>query len=414
MTIKTTVFSKISVLLLLFAAAVFIAGCDNQPPAAQETQDEHVQGVSGHSDHEDEGHNQHEQEAVQLTKAQLDEMGVKLGVAGPGALLEKLSLAGKVVLDPRRIAHIASPVSGVVQQVAVHVGDQVKTGDVLVVLNSRELAQTRSSYLAAQALLDLAKASFEREQRLYKQKIAPEAEFLQARQELREAKINLNLAKNQLRAIGLNPKELPAIASKPNQALTRYKLTAPISGTVISWHLTRGELFPVAQDNNPLVIADLSSVLVKLTVYPKDLEKIIAGQKVMVTSGNGQLKAAATIDYLSAVVNEKSHSATARVVLANPKGQWKPGMFVTGQVITKAWEGKVVVPATALQTIEGKTIVFKKTKQGFKPQPVEVGHVDDKQVEIISGLQTGDRYAAVNSFILKAEMLKDTFSGHHH
>ena len=371
-------------------------------------------GPEGENAHEDHAGHQGQGGAVQLTTAQLEEFGIDLATAQPGTLQLVRTLPGEVVFNPDRLAHVVPRVPGVVSEVRVSVGDQVREGEVMAVLVSRELAKAKSQYLAALAQLELAEANFEREKALWEQKITPESEYLAAKQELETARVQKRLAERALHALGLSKGEVARLPEQPETALARYELTAPIRGSVTERHLAQGEVVPDQPDEPPFVVADLSNVWVQLTVYPKDLAAIQPGQRVVITTDESDLKASGEIEYVSPSVGEATRTATARVVLPNPEGRWRPGLFVTGRVRTEEIPADVVVPRAALQTMDGQTVVFVKTPEGFKPQPVEVGRTSRTRAAITSGLQPGDRYASANSFTLKAEMSKGSFGGHHH
>lgn len=375
--------------------------------------------AGGDHAHEEEGHEHGDGEhadAVQLTPAELQEFGIRIDAAAAADLPVGLVLPGEIVFDPNMLAHVTPRVAGVVQEVRKRVGDQVQAGDVLAVLSSRELAQVKSTYLAARARLELARANFERERRLFEQEIAPEAEFLQAKQALREAEVQLSLSERELHALGLNEQQVQELPQQDEAALTTYEMTAPIGGTIIERHLTQGEVVPEQPAEPPFVIADLDSVWVQLTVYPKNLGQVRAGQPVTVVGRGTSAAAEGVIDYVSPQVSEGTRTALARVVLGNEDGIWRPGQFVSGRVNIAASQASVVVPLSALQTVEGRTVVFVQTPKGFEPRSVEIGRRSSDAVEIVSGLSPGDRYAATNTFTLKAEMGRGLLehAGHAH
>jgi len=475
MTIQSNPLKKVPALLLpLVAVAMLAVGCGEQPAAAQPA-DEHGHahsaeagpGDTGHAedahdghdhaaepsaeagdearDHEGHQHDEHGHEAdqgedahddhgqedahaghghedehdeglVQIDAQELEEFGIELRAAEAGTLASVLSLPGEVVFNPDLVAHVTPRVPGVVQRVAKGIGDVVEAGEVLAVLDSRELAQAKSAYLAAQAKLELAQANFERKQKLFEQEIAPEAEFLQARQALREATIGLQLAERDLHALGLNEQQVASLPEQEDEALTRYELTAPISGTIIERHLTQGEVVSGEPSEPPFVVASIDTVWVQLTVYPKNLGQVRVGQEVRVAADNTAASATGTIDYVSLQVREGTRTALARVVLSNEDGTWRPGQFVAAQVRLSETQAAVVVPASALQTVEGQTVVYVQTPEGFEPRPVELGRRNQERVEILSGLQAGERYAATNTFTLKAEQGRGLLehAGHAH
>lgn len=198
-----------------------------------------------------------------------------------------------------------------------------------------------------------------------------------------------------------------------NESLTPYAVLASIDGTIIRKDITLGEV--VREDKMLFEIADLSHVWVNLTVYQKDLPYIRVGQEVTISPGYriSNIKSKGKISYISPVLDEETRTATARVVLPNPSGIWRPGLFVTGRVEIENIYVPVMIPKSALQTINDKTCVFVKTEHGFIPKPVEIGRSNETHVEIISGLKPGQQYVSEGAFTLKSELLKEEFGGGH-
>jgi len=198
-----------------------------------------------------------------------------------------------------------------------------------------------------------------------------------------------------------------------SQTLVPYKLQTLIPGTIVEKHITRGEA--VTRESELFVITDLSTVWVDLSVYQRDLSSVRTGQRVVISAGHGLREREATINYLAPVVSEETRTSTARVVLANPDGIWRPGMFITGRVEVFAEELPVVVPTTALQTVDGDDVIFVEQDDGIVPRRVEVGRLGATHVEIAGGLEAGERYVASGGFTLKAELEREQFGqGHSH
>ena len=196
-----------------------------------------------------------------------------------------------------------------------------------------------------------------------------------------------------------------------NESLSPYEVRSLISGTVIERHITLGEF--VRDDGDIFVIADLSTVWANLTVYPRDLERVRARQRVTIRGATGGAAADGAIDYIGPVLGEPTRAATARVTLANPGRNWRPGMFVTADVVISERHVAVAVEDGAVQHLAGKNVVFVQEEGHFEARPVEVGPGDGRLVEIRSGLEPGERYVAKGSFILKSELLKSE-AGHDH
>jgi len=389
------------VVLVLAAATMWRMGLAGSVAIAG---DEHVNEKGGHDGHGDE-------DIVRLSPEEIKEFGIEVGTAGPGRLHVYVSLPGEVVPNADRLAHIVPRVSGIVREVTKTLGDRVRAGEVMAVIESRELADMKSSYLAAKERILLAEANFRRVEKLWKKKISPEKEYLEAKQALAEARIELRSAEQKLHALGLSDEYLERMPEHPDISFTRYEVTAPFEGTVIEKHIAMGEA--LKEDAGAFVVADLSSVWVDLDVYQKNLSLVQKGQSVIISAGHGIPDVKARISYVGPLVGEETRTALARVVLPNKGGKWRPGLFVTGKIATSEIEAPLVVPKSALQTVEGRLSVFVQTEEGFEPHPVTTGRANGTLVEITSGLKPGDRYVTKGAFTLKAQLSKGAFGGGH-
>lgn len=188
-----------------------------------------------------------------------------------------------------------------------------------------------------------------------------------------------------------------------SDSLVRYELKTLINGIVIAKHLTIGEA--VGPDKQAFLIADLSTVWVDLSVYQKDLAEVAMGQAVRIHAVQQGPDAEGTISYITPVVDQVTRTATARVVLPNPDRKWLPGMFVTGHTLDERGAAVAIVPS-ALQTLDGKAVVFVETSSGFAPREVTLGRQGETLVEVLAGLSPGERFVSKNSFLLKAELAK--------
>jgi cobalt-zinc-cadmium efflux system membrane fusion protein len=190
-----------------------------------------------------------------------------------------------------------------------------------------------------------------------------------------------------------------------NQSLTVYDLKAPIGGTVIDRQISLGEY---ASEQKPaFVVADLSTIWVDLSIYRQDLRRVRIGDEVLIDPDDGAGDIKGEISYLAPVGASETQTAVARVVLQNPKGRLRPGLFATARLILAERKVPVAVHAGAIQTFENKTVVFvREGDDKLEARPVELGDSDQKYVEIRAGIAAGERYVAENSFVVKAEMGK--------
>ena len=409
---KCLLIGIIIVCAVALGAFVFQKMNAGQIASAQENVDEHG-GEYGASKAENGGKDEHGEEVVRISDAELKEFDIGLATAKPGTLDQYVELPGEIVLNSDRLAHVVPTVGGIVREVHAAVGDRIESGQLLAVLESRELANAKAAYLAAVEKLKLAQANFQREARLWEKKVTSEQEYLDARQALAEAKIERNSTEYQLHALGISDDLLKVLPEHPDATYTRLEIHAPQNGTIIEKHITLGE--NVSSDTDVFTIADLASVWVNLNVYQKDLVSIRKGQSVQIEIGHGIPSATGVIAWVGPQVDEGTRTAKARIELANPDGNYRPGLFVTAKVAVGDSSAGLVVPKGALQTFEGKTVIFVQTDEGFEPTPVELGRENGTAVEILSGLAPEQTYVSQGAFTLKAQLSKGAFGdGHNH
>jgi membrane fusion protein, heavy metal efflux system len=195
-----------------------------------------------------------------------------------------------------------------------------------------------------------------------------------------------------------------------NDSLQTYEVRAARAGTVIARNLAAGEFAPAGEALYTL--ADLSTVWVELLVPRADAGRIQAGQAVTLT-GSGLPATTAPIATLPPFGDLESQSVVARVVVPNPEGVWRPGLFAQGTIQLDEYKVPVAVPAAALQTFRDWTVVFLNEGTTYEALPVRTGRRDGEVVEIIAGLEPGMRYVTGNSFLLKADILKSGASHDH-
>ncbi len=194
------------------------------------------------------------------------------------------------------------------------------------------------------------------------------------------------------------------------EKLAWYPLRAPFDGRVIEKHLTLGE--KLSDDSDAFTIADLSSVWADLAVYQKDLSHVKKGMNVSISAGAGMPKANGVIAYMAPIVDEATRTALARVVLANPNGDWRPGLFVNAEISIGQKSAPVVIPKSAVQRIGETPVVFLDTSAGFKPVPVSLGRSNTTYVEVSAGLAVGQRYVTQGAFELKAKIVTSGLGAH--
>nr|WP_041296498.1 efflux RND transporter periplasmic adaptor subunit [Janthinobacterium sp. Marseille] len=333
---------------------------------------------------------------ILLSDAQIKAAGVSLQVADAAHIKTALVLPGEIQFNEDRTAHVVPRLAGVVQSVPANLGQQVKKGQVLAVIASTGLSEQRSELFAAQKRLTLAKLTYEREKKLWQEKISAEQDYLQAQQVLHETEIAVQNARQKLSALGAD--------AGAAGAFNRYEIRAPFDGIVVEKHISLGEA--VKEDANIFTLSDLSTVWADIAVPAKDLNAVRVGEKVTVKASAFDSTATGTVAYVGSLLGVQTRTANARVTLANPQGTWRPGLFVNVEIVSNEVEVPVAVAADAIQTINDKPVIFVKVADGFIAQEVSTGRTDGKRVEIVKGLKAGSEYAAGGSFVIKSELGK--------
>ncbi|HEY0505974.1 MAG TPA: efflux RND transporter periplasmic adaptor subunit [Lysobacter sp.] len=203
-----------------------------------------------------------------------------------------------------------------------------------------------------------------------------------------------------------------ALASiESNLSLTRYTVTAPISGVVLSRTASVGS---IAAENAPLFeIADLSTLWVDLHVFGADAQHIRAGAPVLVTRLSDGATARTTLERVLPGTATASQSTVARAALANDDGLWRPGSAVKARITVDRQPAPLVVPLSALQTFRDWDVVFVRVGDTYEVRPLQLGKRDAQRVEVLSGLVAGDQVVVEQSYVVKADIEKSGASHDH-
>jgi cobalt-zinc-cadmium efflux system membrane fusion protein len=344
---------------------------------------------------------------IRLSEDEIKSAGIESTAAQGGAIAHHIIVPGTIVPQADRIAHVAVRVSGTVAELRKKVGDPVAANEVLAILESREFADAKSEYLAARLTNDLQQDLFERDKALWDKKIESEQQFLRSRNQAANAKMRNDIARQKLFALGLSAAEIAEVPSEPEAFLRRQEVRSPIAGRVVERKVNLGVV--VGRDDletELFVVADLNPVWADLAGSPADLPLIREGQTVSITTRGIAEKVEGKIIFIGPMLDKDSRSARAVVEIANDSGIWRPGSFVTAAVAFEERQVALAVPTSSVQNMGAATVVFVRTPEGFQKRQVTLGQSDDRIVEVLSGLHSGEVIAVSNTFLLKAELLK--------
>lgn len=334
---------------------------------------------------------------------------IELAKVEPGMIARRLIVPGTVVPDAGRVSHVSVKLSGSVAELRKNIGDDVTKGEILGALESREVADAKSEYMAAKLSNELQQDLTARDKAVWEGRAAPEQQYIRSRNAAAQSAMRFDIARQKLLALGIEDNEITAIPQAPESTLRVQNVRAPISGRIAERKVEQGTA--VGRDSletELFVIVDLTRVWVEMTVSPTDLPLVQEGQTVDIKVRNGGPSAIGKIIFVSPLLDKDTRTARVVAALENPDKSWRPGSFVTAAISVNERRAPAVVPIGALQAVSGQKTVFVRTAEGFEPRRVVVGQRDGGIVEIREGLQAGEEVAATNTFSLKAELSKSS------
>ncbi|WP_156143954.1 efflux RND transporter periplasmic adaptor subunit [Sphingomonas taxi] len=333
-----------------------------------------------------------DKDAVSLSAQQIADAGIEVGRPAIGGVAGAIELLALVQGDPQGVQVVSATIGGRVVSLTRNLGQSVRRGDALAIIESREAASLNAEIEAARARSALAQSNLRREQRLFAERVSPEQDLIAARTAATEANIAVRLAQQQLSATGGS-----------GGALNRVAIRSPLSGQIIARSATLGQT--VAADGELYRVANLSRVTIAASLSPADAGKVKPGTRVEVTSAGRRQEGRVT--FVSPALDETTRLVQVIASLDNAGGTWRVGEPVTASILLPSiGDHSITVPSTAVQSVENKMVVFVRTPSGFKAVPVQAGRRNGDQVVITSGLTGSERIATTNSFTLKAELGK--------
>ncbi len=329
-----------------------------------------------------------------------------------GELPGGISFTGEIRFDDRRIAHLGPRVLGTVLEALVDLGDRVRAGQALVLMESPELAGVQADYLDARASHNLAIRAFERMSELRSAGIASEREYLEVEQGRAAAEIRVNSSRQRLLQCGLEDEEVAALeAGGIAEATGRFALRAPFDGEILKLHAVRGE--HLGPEDELALLGDLGSLWVWADLYENhiaDVSEAMAGGSlpvdISVNAFPGR-RFPGRLEFLGRVMDERTRTVKSRIAVSNAEGLLRPGMFARIRMPVGETSTRLIVPDAALLADEGREFVFVQHDDDyFLRRPVASGVRYGDQVEIVEGLTAGVAVVGTGAFLLKSDVLR--------
>lgn len=342
---------------------------------------------------------------LQLADASIISSGLELLKVATYPFQGQLETTGEVQIPLDEQVAVIAKTSGVVVTVNKPLGATVQAGEVLAMIESRDLLSLRATQRTAQQQLSLAKSTLNREERLWKEKVSPEQDYLQAKANYAEVLIRVDEASRMIKSLG----------GDSNSADSKIYVRAPISGTVIESKAVAGQ--SVSGESVLFQVANLTDMIAVVNVPEQMVSQVKVGMSATIQSqasqGNADTKTVGNVTYISALLGNETRTAQAHIRFKNTSQQWRQGQLVKASIGTGTSQSHLAVREDALQTHRESPVVYIRVGDQFEIRPLELGQRSNGYAEVLSGLKEGQVYAAGNSYLLKAELGKANASHDH-
>lgn len=343
---------------------------------------------------------------LKLSAEEAQRAGIKVETLALQAFADSIAVTATIRPNQDRIARVAPRVEGRITSVSAKLGDSVRAGQSLAVLDSLAIGEAQSALRQAQSNHRVAQSDFKRAESLSADEIIPQREFLKARSELEKASSELRAAQDRLRLLG-------GSAGAGGTAVSTFALNAPLAGVIVQKAAIVGELSTPAA---PLfTVADLSRVWIEADLTEAALSKVRVGADATVTVAaypGEQFKGRVT--YVASLLDKDSRTVPARIEVDNKDGRLKPEMFATATIDTNGAKREALsVPDGAILLLQGQPTIFTAKGESFESRAIEPGEKLSGRTVIKSGATAGEKVVTAGAYALKARLLKSQIGDEH-
>ena len=308
-------------------------------------------------------------------------------------VINSITLTGKVDFNEDNVIKIYPPISGVVQDVKVILGDYVKSGQVLAVVRSSEMAGYSNDLIAAESNLQVAKKTLDATNDMYKSGLASQRDQLAAEAAYNQAEAALEKSKRVLEINGGNKNG-------------EYLAKTPISGFIVEKFVNNNMIIRTDNATGLFTISDLKNVWIIANVYESNIPYIKTGDSVNVTTLSYPNKIfRGKVDKIMNVLDPTNKVMKVRIVLANPGYLLKPEMFANVTVNSTENKRMLSIPSKALIFDHSQYYVLVyKNPSDISIRPVQVANSVGDKAYISDGLSEGERIIATQSLLIYQEL----------
>lgn len=331
-------------------------------------------------------------DTVEMDATRLAAADIGVETVSASGLASEIVAPATVAAEPGGQASLTAHAAGSVARINKRLGDPVRAGEVIALVESRDAAQIAAARSTAAAKADLARKVFTRERRLYDQKVS-------ARQDMETAQAELAAAEAEARSANVS-----ASAAGVSRDGRYVQVVSPIAGRITATTASLGAF--VQPEMELFRIADPERVQVEAQVTAVDAARVRPGDTAVVETSAGETRNA-VVRSVTPALNAETRTATVLLTLGQGGASLQPGQTARARITARGTASSgIVVPEDAVQTVEGRNVVFVRSAKGFRARPVTVGQRSAGRAQIAGGLMPGDIVAVRNAFLLKAELGK--------
>jgi len=347
---------------------------------------------------------------VKVEEAMLRDLRITTAAVESRTGAEDVTLLGELAVDERNYAEVGVPVPARAMRLLAGPGDQVRAGQMLVELQSPELGKLRAEYVSAQARLTLAEGALKRKRDLAAEKIAPQREVQEAETDATQARAAVRSASAALTALGVPPS---ASGDAESRDAATFGLGSPVAGTVLERNIVQGQML---DPSTPAFrIANLATLWLTVHAFERDAVRISKGANARLTfSALPGEQFPGVVSLLGGQVAKESRTIPIRIDVRNQRGLLRPGMSASAAVPVGASASRVLtVPVAAVQRVRNEWCVFlPKDASNFEIRKIGRGRDLGDEVEVLSGLKTGEKIVVEGAFLLKSQAEKGEADHH--
>ena len=328
---------------------------------------------------------------LKLTEAAIGTAGIGVETVSPGGLSSEIITQAQVVATPNGQAALTARAAGSISRIYKRLGDPVKAGEALALIDSREAGQMAADRTTAVARARVAQANLAREKSLLDQGVSARVDYEQAQAEAAAAQAEVTRTQS------------AAAAARVTADGHGVIVASPISGRVTASTASLGAF--VQPETELFRVSDPKLIQLEAAISASDLARVAAGDRAVISLPDGRTLEA-RVRSVTPALDVETRAATA--VLDVVGGELQPGLSVRARILPNAagQTTAIVVPDEAVQSVDGRDVVFVRSPEGFKVVPVTVGQRSAGRAEITAGLSAGQSIATRSAFLLKAELGK--------